>query len=105
MLTYHHPVPVERAVFLHEMQNGFYHSFVYYITKSFSELPFQIIFPVLFGCIEYWMIGLQNDGEKFAIHLAALVVVVNAAQSFGECTSKQALRVDVNSLPCANQAC
>jgi ABC-type multidrug transport system permease subunit len=52
--------PDERAVFLREVNNQMYSVTAYYLAKVLSELPMGIISPVLFGCIEYYGIGLNN---------------------------------------------
>ena len=76
-------VPQERASFLREYANGSYGVGLYYWAKSLSELPFNILFPIIFGTISYWLVGLRVDAGAFFTNMAAIIVVSNVAQSVG----------------------
>ena len=39
----------------------------YYFGRTITELPFLIIFPVLFSVIIYWAMGLTGGAERFFI--------------------------------------
>jgi len=43
----------------------------------------QVLFPVLFGSIVYWMVGLEAIGSKFVTFLIILVLTANCAVSMG----------------------
>jgi len=51
--------PDERPVFLREVNNNMYSASPYFWAKVFSELPFSIMTPSIFGCIVYFAIGLN----------------------------------------------
>lgn len=46
--------PVEREVFLRERSNGMYNVTPYFLSKIAAEMPFNIIYPVLFGTVVYF---------------------------------------------------
>eukprot|EP00760_Papus_ankaliazontas_P017239 PhM_4_TR17079/c0_g1_i1/m.87245 len=75
--------PPERAIFLREQANGAYNPFVYAFTKIIAEMPMQILFPVLFCCILYWMAGLRAAADAFFLFVVGIILVANTAQSFG----------------------
>ena len=60
--------PSERAVFLKEQGSNMYSVSAYFLGRSVTELPFITIFPFIFACIVYWIIGYNNDNPgKFFI--------------------------------------
>eukprot|EP00163_Fabomonas_tropica_P020214 TRINITY_DN3560_c0_g1_i4.p1 TRINITY_DN3560_c0_g1~~TRINITY_DN3560_c0_g1_i4.p1 ORF type:complete len:659 (+),score=111.51 TRINITY_DN3560_c0_g1_i4:69-2045(+) len=75
--------PVERALFLREHANRMYSLPAYYMGKTLSEFPWQLIFPLLFTSIAYFLIGLQTDFTKYCYHYLATVAVSNVGQSIG----------------------
>ena len=40
----------------------------YYFGRTITELPFLIIFPIIFSLITYWAMGFNSDAEKFFIY-------------------------------------
>ena len=74
--------PDERPVFLREVNNNMYKVGPYFWAKIFSELPFAIITPCLFGVIVYWTVGLNPDGSKFLLFLVTLVLIYNASSGY-----------------------
>ncbi len=63
-----HPVvPLERSLFLREYANRMYETLPYFLSKTCVELPYQLILPVFFAVITYWIIGLRNTAECFWI--------------------------------------
>lgn len=61
--------PDERPVFLKEVNNNFYTPTAYFLAKIVSEIPASIITPVLFGCISYFSIHLDNSASfKFPVY-------------------------------------
>lgn len=43
----------------------------------------QVAFPMLFGSIVYWMVGMNQDGGRFITFLFILILTANAAVSLG----------------------
>jgi ABC-type multidrug transport system permease subunit len=66
----------EKAVFLREYSAGYYSLLPYYLSKTLMELPIQILSPVMFVAITYFLIGLQKEPER--LFAAALACVMTA---------------------------
>jgi len=74
--------PPERAVFLMEQSNEMYSPWTYFFAKTVAETPFQIVFPTLFVCILYFMIGLHQSAEAFFLFLVIIVSLANCGHAF-----------------------
>lgn len=75
--------PDERPVFLREVNNNMYSVAPYFWAKVFSELPFAIMTPTIFGCIVYYAIGLNNiDFSYFLTFLLTLILIYNASSGY-----------------------
>ena len=60
--------PSERAVFLKEERLRMYSVATYFVGRSIIEIAFVTIFPFIFACIVYWIIGYNNHNPaKFFI--------------------------------------
>lgn len=68
----------------------------YYLTKSFVELPYQLVMPFLFSLIIYWAINFRNDAESYFLFcivylfysiVAALLILVFFGNSLGTLVS------------------
>lgn len=44
-----------------------YTALPYYLAKTSVELPYQLIMPIIFSILLYWIIGLRNTAECFWI--------------------------------------
>eukprot|EP00005_Dracoamoeba_jomungandri_P002507 CAMPEP_0174254988 /NCGR_PEP_ID=MMETSP0439-20130205/4318_1 /TAXON_ID=0 /ORGANISM="Stereomyxa ramosa, Strain Chinc5" /LENGTH=591 /DNA_ID=CAMNT_0015336919 /DNA_START=239 /DNA_END=2011 /DNA_ORIENTATION=- len=78
-------LPAAKAVFIREHSSGAYSTLPYYLAKSFTDIPFQIIFPALFGTIVYCMVGYQEEFEKYLIFVLVLVTVTSVAVATALC--------------------
>lgn len=74
---------VELPIFLREHFNGMYRADVYFISKNLAELPLTLFLPLIFVSICYYMIELYAPAENFFICAGLLMLVANAAVSFG----------------------
>lgn len=74
--------PEERPVFLREVNNNMYNVTPYFWAKIFSELPYCICLPVIFGSITYFSIGLNNTAEQFFLFLVTLILIFNASTGY-----------------------
>ena len=52
--------PDERPVFLREVNNNMYSVTPYFLAKQISELPLNILTPIVFGAMCYFLIGLNS---------------------------------------------
>eukprot|EP00762_Andalucia_godoyi_P003414 ANDGO_04254.mRNA.1 ABC transporter G family member 1 len=75
--------PREKRVFLREYASGSYSSLSFFLSKAISDLPFQIIFPCLYGVIVYWMVGFQDTPSKFFTFLGGVILLSNVGSSVG----------------------
>ena len=75
--------PSERAVFLMEQANDAYNPVVYFIAKTIAETPFQLLFPMIYVAIAYYMIALVPSADAFFTTMLIIVAAANAAYSFG----------------------
>ena len=76
----------ELPVFLREHFNGMYRVDVYFLCKMLAEMPIFAALPVIFTCITYYMVGLNPSFLRFLGTNIIVVLVANAAISFGKYT-------------------
>ena len=77
----------ERAVFLREVADGTYSSWLYVFSKFLADAPFQILYQVLFVSGFYFLSGLQATFERYAIALAVHCFVSLIGSNLGLCLS------------------
>ena len=65
--------PQERMLVLRERAAGTYYVSAYFLAKSMAEMIFQLIIPVLFTCIVYFLIGLHEVPAKFFVFMGFMV--------------------------------
>lgn len=75
--------PLERPMFMREHESGLYGTSVYFLSKTISDLPSQIIPNFLFVTIAWWMVDLRDDVGAYLLFLCIVVMAANAAISLG----------------------
>ena len=76
--------PMERPVFLREVNNDMYSVTAYFWAKIFSELPMSVLIPILQASLTYFAIGFsQVYWYKFPIFCAISVLIYNAFTGLG----------------------
>ena len=63
-----------------------YRTDVYFLSKTFADLPIYILFPFFFVTIPYFAIGLNPDPGAFFTAVIIVILVANVATSFGKWT-------------------
>lgn len=74
----------ELRVFLREHRNGMYRTDVYFLAKNIVETPLFILIPLIFTTICYYSIGLNPEITRYFIACGIIVLMTNAATSFGK---------------------
>ncbi len=75
---------LELPVFLREHFNGAYRVETYYLTKQLAEVPIYLILPVILSSIIYWMVGMNDEFERFLIFMLIIVLLTQAVTSWGK---------------------
>lgn len=76
--------PVDIKTVGKEYKNGWYGTFSYFLGKSFADLPFIIVYPVVYCLITWYLTGQAEDHAWRYFSFTGLIIV-NAmnSQSFG----------------------
>eukprot|EP00186_Timspurckia_oligopyrenoides_P002085 CAMPEP_0182443060 /NCGR_PEP_ID=MMETSP1172-20130603/1902_1 /TAXON_ID=708627 /ORGANISM="Timspurckia oligopyrenoides, Strain CCMP3278" /LENGTH=731 /DNA_ID=CAMNT_0024638225 /DNA_START=114 /DNA_END=2309 /DNA_ORIENTATION=- len=86
-------LPSERGVIAKDRASGSYAMSAYYLAKTTVELPIDLVYPLFFCIVVYWMTGLSSTFYKFIVFIIVIIADVLAAQSLGYFVS--ALVMDV----------
>jgi len=75
--------PVERSVFLREYRSGTYNTLPYYVSKVITEIPMQIVVPIVQGSLLYWLADLNHDAGRYFTFLLVLVTLTLISTGIG----------------------
>ncbi|EGR30734.1 hypothetical protein IMG5_124460 [Ichthyophthirius multifiliis] len=81
MITYVQLFPKERNLFLKEENSNTYRVYSYFYGKLIVEIPYVILYPILFNSIIYWLTSQRTEG--FGISCLILVVLSLAGNGLG----------------------
>ncbi|KAL2632145.1 hypothetical protein R1flu_016831 [Riccia fluitans] len=86
-LTVINSFPSERILILRERAAGMYYSSAYYMAKMSAEMPFQILSPMIFSLVVYFMVGFQRKARKFFLFMFFMILCQLSATSLALATS------------------
>jgi len=75
--------PPERAVYWRENGAGLYSAGAYFISKLIAEIPVNLISPVIFGTVAWWMMGLNDAADRFFEFILIEVILTTLGYSIG----------------------
>ncbi|XP_044510446.1 ABC transporter G family member 25-like isoform X2 [Mangifera indica] len=75
--------PQERAIFVKERASGMYTLSSYFMSRIIGDLPMDLILPIVFLSVTYWMTGLKHEFESFLLTLLVLLGYVLVSQGLG----------------------
>ncbi|KAM5559230.1 ABC transporter G family member 22 [Rosa sericea] len=75
--------PQERAMLTKERAADMYRLSAYFVARTTSDLPLDLLLPVLFLAIVYFMAGLRLSAETFFLSMVIVFLCIVAAQGLG----------------------
>ncbi|CAA7019220.1 unnamed protein product [Microthlaspi erraticum] len=75
--------PQERAMLSKERESNMYRLSAYFVARTTSDLPLDLILPVIFLVVVYFMAGLRLRAESFFLSVLTVFLCIVAAQGLG----------------------
>ncbi|KAE8703451.1 ABC transporter G family member 21 [Hibiscus syriacus] len=75
--------PQERRMLIKERSSGTYRLSSYFLARIFGDLSLELVLPIAFVFIIYWMGGLKPDPVTFILSLLVVLYNVLVSQSLG----------------------
>ncbi|KAG9444392.1 hypothetical protein H6P81_015732 [Aristolochia fimbriata] len=75
--------PQEKAMLSKERSVDMYRLSAYFMARNTSDLPLDLILPIVFMLIVYFMAGLKQSIDAFFLSILAILLCIVAAQGLG----------------------
>jgi len=75
--------PAEKPVIRRERKEGSYRLSIYFLAKMTAELPFEMLFPIIFNLIVYWTAAFRLDGFSIFYYYVSVCVSATVSSSIG----------------------
>lgn len=75
--------PQENSMLIKERSSGMYRLSSYFVARTAGDLPMELILPIIFVIIAYWMGGLKPDATSFILTLLVILYNVLVSQGLG----------------------
>jgi ABC-type multidrug transport system permease subunit len=87
--------PIEKLIVQKEQASNWYYLSAYYISKFVSEIPTNLLGPVIFATVLYWSVAFDHTVEKYFIWLGFVCEMALTAVGLGFMLSALAPNVEV----------
>ena len=89
--------PQERAMLNKERAADMYRLSAYFVARTTSDLPLDLLLPVLFLLVVYFMAGLRQSAGSFFLTMLTVLLSIVAAQVCLFASNRSTLTMNTNS--------
>ncbi|TYZ65851.1 hypothetical protein PybrP1_007529, partial [[Pythium] brassicae (nom. inval.)] len=88
-------VPMELPIVIREYRAGLYHLVSWYLSKNVSEIPMQILLPIVFFVPVFLLVGIGHGFDTYLYMQLIMILVNSCAVGLGYMVSCLCRRVDI----------